>query len=159
MSDERPDVLYRGTTLSRVEERWSDNSDFPGNWTDDPLQGASYALGYSLGDSHNNVPVVLITDYDDDSFSEGGNGVPTYFPDFSVEESRSPDWYRHTSDDRFESEAERDEALEMFDVNTLEAFIDDHLTDASEGQKDEVRKFFDQLTYFDRYRELHQQDN
>ncbi len=157
MTSEDTFFLYRGTTLSRFEDRWTGNSDFPGNWTDDPLQGASYALGYSLGDSHNNVPVVLVTEFNE-PFFESGVGVPTYFPEFKVESDRMPDWYRHKADERFCSEDERDQAPEMFDLNDLDDFIARHLSEISEDQKSELRHYFDYMTSFERYEEVREQD-
>lgn len=154
MTDEDPAFLYRGTTLSRVEDHWSGNSDFPGNWTDDPLQGASYALGYALGDSHNNVPVVIATEYEESFFEGSGNAIPHYFPNFDVGDDRSPEWYSHESEDRFDTEHERDQAFEMFDLNDLETFISEHLSEASEHQRNTVRDSFNKLTSFERYEEV-----
>lgn len=149
---DKPEFLYRGTTRSRVEDRLEGNSRFPGNWTDDPLQGASYALGYVLGDSHNNVPVVLATEYDEGLFDSGG-GIPNYFPEIPVGD-REPDWYSHSSSDRFDSETARDEALEMFDVETIGSFTQRHLGDVTIEQIDAVKDSFEGFTSFERYREV-----
>ena len=149
---EKTGFLYRGTTKSRIEDDMEGNSTMPPNWTDDPLQGVSYAFGHVLGNSEENVPVVLVTDYKEDYFDSSA-GVPNYFPEIPVGD-REPNWYSHSVEKRFDSETARDEALEMFDVENIDSFAQEHLRDANTRQIDAVKDSFDQFTSFRRYREV-----
>ena len=149
---DKPDFLYRGTTRSRIEDDMEGNSTMPPNWTDDPLQGASYALGHVLGNSEENIPVVLATEYEEEYFVSSA-GVPNYFPEIPVD-GGEPDWYSHQDDRRFNSENGRDEALEMFDVDSIGSFAQVHLGNATLEQAEAVKDSFDQFTSFKRYHEV-----
>ena len=152
MSDEAPEFVYRGTTQSRIDENLKGSNFFPVNWTESPVQALSYAAGYSLGDSHNNVPVVVVTEYDEESFSEGREGIPTKLDRFEVD-GFSPTWYRFQDPElAFESEEARDEALEMFDINELERFLEAHVPE--QVNRDAAKYYFETFTDFDRYEAL-----
>lgn len=154
MSDEVPEFVYRGTTQSRIDENLKGSTFFPVNWTGSSAQALSYAAGYSLGDSHNNVPVVVMTEYDEEAFSEGEQGVPTKLDRFEIDDF-SPQWYRFLEPkSAFDSEEARNEALEMFDINELDEFLAQHVT--REVNRDAARSYFKTFTDFERYEDQRQ---